>query len=124
MSNSKRGGKRENSGRPKGEATKMMRVPVSLADDLKKLVEAHRQGKRLAFDLCIQESNVETGPVSALVSEFFTQFRHYENDIELGSEIATYLELFEKTIINLPRSERKFIMKLTEPKKMNNKKKR
>jgi len=40
-----RGGKREGSGRKKGEPTKTIRVPESLIDEVKKLIERHKKKK-------------------------------------------------------------------------------
>ena len=40
-SNSNRGGKRVGAGRKESEATKVMRVPVSLVDEVNKLIEVH-----------------------------------------------------------------------------------
>ncbi|MDF1583176.1 MAG: hypothetical protein P1P78_07680 [Methyloprofundus sp.] len=37
-----RGGKREGSGRKKGEETKVMRIPTNLVDEVNKLIAAHK----------------------------------------------------------------------------------
>ncbi|XAG79184.1 hypothetical protein MRN14_11845 [bacterium 19NY03SH02] len=42
MSASTRGGSRPGAGRPKGEPTKMMRVPLGAEDLVKSLIELHK----------------------------------------------------------------------------------
>ena len=53
---STRGGKRNNAGRPKAEKTKMMRIPESLVEGIKSIIEAHKAGVKVNFDTCIQQS--------------------------------------------------------------------
>lgn len=41
--NSNRGGAREGAGRPKGESTKLIRVPLGAVDDVRNVIDAYRE---------------------------------------------------------------------------------
>ena len=92
MSMSERGGKRKGSGRPKAEITKMMRIPVSLVEGIKSIVEAHKSGLEVNFESCIQQSE----------SDYLDDFQETLQENQIAE--------FELKL--LPRHERRRIQRL------------
>jgi len=97
-----RGGKREGSGRKPSEKTQRVSVPLSLLPDVESMINKYK--------------NPSTLRVSDSLAFFLNKFPQYENDLDMLSRVAVFMDDWEE-LRGLGRHERKLIIKLIQEKK-------